>query len=121
MSMRISTNMLFDKSIQSVLDNQADISDLQQQLSSGKKLLRPSDDPVGAAQVVRLDETLSKLTQYNRNNDLLKNTLEQEEAILRNMNNALNRARTLMIQAGNGILDTQDRAALGIRNRGNQG
>ena len=111
---RISTNQLFDRSIQSVLDNQSDISDLQQQLSSGKKLLRPSDDPVGAASVVRLTEEIDRIDQFKRNNDLLRNTLDQEEAILRNVNNAVDRARVLAIQAGNGIIGVQDRQAIAI-------
>ena len=114
MTVRISTGQLFDRSIQSILDNQADLSDLQQQLSSGKKLLRPSDDPVGAAQVVRLTEELDKITQYKRNNDLLRNSLEQEEVILSNINDAINRARVLMVQSGNGVYDDADREAISI-------
>lgn len=111
---RISTNQLYDRSIDAITRNQGDLSDLQQQLASGKKLLRPSDDPVGAAQVVRLTEELDKLTQYKRNNDLLKNTLEQEEVVLSSINDALNRARTLMIQSGNGAYDKTDLQAIGI-------
>jgi len=111
---RISTNQLYDRSIDAVTRNQADLSDLQQQLASGKKLLRPSDDPVGAAQVVRLTEELDKLGQYKRNNDLLKNTLEQEEVVLSSINDALNRARVLMIQSGNGVYDKTDLQAIGI-------
>lgn len=112
--MRISTNQLFDRSIQGILDNQGDLSDIQQQLSSGKKLLRPSDDPVGAAQVVRLTEELDRIEQFKKNNTLLENSLSQEEAILRNVTEAGLRARQLAIQAGNGINTTEDRAALGI-------
>lgn len=114
MSVRISTNQLFDRSIQAVLDNQADISDLQQQLATGKKLLRPSDDPVGAAQVVRLTEDLDQITQYKRNNDLLQNTLDTEEAVLSSINDAVNRARVLMVQSGNGVYDDADRDAIAI-------
>lgn len=111
---RISTNQIFDRSIRGILDNQADLSDLQQQLSTGKKLIRPSDDPVGAAQIVRITEELDKITQYKRNNDLLTNSLEREEVVLSNINEALNRARVLMIQAGNGVYDNADRQAIGI-------
>ncbi len=111
---RISTNQLYDQSIASIIRNQGDLSDIQQRLSSGKKLLRPSDDPVGAAQVIRLTEELDKITQYKRNNDLLKNSLEQEEVVLQNINDAVNRARVLMIQAGNGVYDNTDREAIGI-------
>lgn len=114
MSIRISTNQIYDRAIQSVLDNQGDLADIQQQLSSGKRLLRPSDDPVGAAQVIRLTEDLDRIDQFQRNNELLQNALEQEEAVLRSINDAVNRARVLVIQAGNGILDTVDRQAVSI-------
>lgn len=110
--MRISTAQLYDRSIQSVLDNQGDLSDVQRQLSSGKKLLRPSDDPVGAAQVIRLTEEVDLINQYKKNNNLLTNSLEQEETVFRNINDSVNRARVLMIQAGNGILGVDDRKAI---------
>lgn len=112
--MRISTGQLYERSIQAVLNNQADLSDIQQQLSSGKKLLRPSDDPVGAAQVIRLTEDIQLLTQYKKNNNLLVNSLEQEETVLSSVNTAIDRARVLMIQSGNGIVGTEDRKAIAI-------
>lgn len=110
--MRISTGQLYDRSIQSVLDNQADLSDIQRQLSSGKKLLRPSDDPVGAAQVIRLTEEIDLIAQYNKNSNLLTNSLEQEETVLSSINNAIDRARVLMLQSGNGIVSAIDRKAI---------
>ncbi|MBJ2135971.1 flagellar hook-associated protein FlgL [Paraglaciecola chathamensis] len=112
--MRISTGQLYDRSIRAVLDNQDDLSDVQQQLSTGKKLLRPSDDPVGSAQVIRLTEEIDLINQYNKNNNLLTNSIEQEETILGNVTDNIQRARQLMIQAGNGILDVDDRKAIAI-------
>ena len=110
--MRISTGQLYDRSIQAVLDNQGDLSDVQTQLASGKKLLRPSDDPVGAAQVLRLTEEIDLITQYKKNSNILTNNLEQEETILNSITNSVNRARVLMIQAGNGIVGVNDRQAI---------
>lgn len=110
--MRISTGQLYDRSIQAVLNSQRDLSDIQQQLSSGKKLLRPSDDPVGAAQVIRLTEEINLFTQYNKNNNLLVSSLEQEETVLRSINTDIDRARVLMIQSGNGIIGVDDRKAI---------
>jgi flagellar hook-associated protein 3 FlgL len=110
--MRISTGQLYDRTIQSVLDNQADLSDIQQQLASGKKLLRPSDDPVGAAQVVRLTEQIERINQYKKNSNLLVNSLEQEETVLKSVNTAVDRARVLMLQSGSGIVGTEDRTAI---------
>jgi flagellar hook-associated protein 3 FlgL len=112
--MRISTGQLYDRSIQAVLENQGDLSDIQQQLASGKKLLRPSDDPVGAAQVIRLTEEVDLINQYKKNSNLLTNSLEQEETVLKSIDTAVNRARVLMIQSGNGIVGPEDRKAIGI-------
>jgi flagellar hook-associated protein 3 FlgL len=112
--MRISTGQLYDRTIQSVLDNQANLSDVQQQLASGKKLLRPSDDPVGTAQVIRLTEEIELINQYKKNSNLLVNNLEQEETVLSSVNDAINRSRVLMLQSGNGIVGTDDRKAIAI-------
>lgn len=111
--MRISTNQIFDQAIRGVTDNQLDLAKTQQQLSSGKRILSASDDPVGAAQVLRLTEELDQLAQYKKNNTLLQNNLAQEEAVLRNVTETIQRARSLTVQAGNGINNTQDRAAIG--------
>jgi flagellar hook-associated protein 3 FlgL len=112
--MRISTGQLYERSINAVLENQGNLSDVQTQLSSGKKLLRPSDDPVGAAQVIRLTEEVDLIAQYKKNSNVLTNSLEQEETVLSSINTAVNRARELMVQSGNGVLNSNDRKAIAI-------
>ncbi len=111
--MRVTTNLMFDRNYRAINDSQGQLSDIQTQLASGKKLLRPSDDPVGASQVIRLTEELDKITQYNRNNDLVTNALELQETTLRSINDVANRARVLTVQAGNGILSDADKQAVG--------
>ena len=69
--MRISTNQLYDQNIRAIMDNQSGLADTQQQLSTGKKINRPSDDPVGTAKVLRMTEELASLEQYQRNTDLV--------------------------------------------------
>jgi flagellar hook-associated protein 3 FlgL len=110
--MRISTGQLYDRSIQAIVDNQAELSDLQQQLATGKRILRPSDDPVGSTKVIRLTEELAQIAQYQKNNNVLTNALEQEETVMRNINQSLDRARVLMIQSGNGIVGDEERQAI---------
>lgn len=111
--MRISTNQLYNQNVRAIMDNQREMTKTQEALSTGKRINRPSDDPVGAAKVVRLTEELDKLTQYQRNNDLLKNNLELQETVLDGINNSVSRARTLVIQAGSGALAQTDRNAIG--------
>lgn len=112
--MRITTNQLFDRNIRAIMDNQKDLSETSNALSTGKRINKPSDDPVGAAKVIRLTEELDKLGQYQRNNDLLTNSLEQQEAVMENIDNTALRARTLLLRAGTGALNDGDRKAIGI-------
>ena len=98
--MRLSTGQLFDRGISGVLRSQSELSDIQQQIQTGKKILRPSDDAVGSAQVIRLTEELDQISQFKKNNNLLENSLEQQEAAFTSIKNALNQARVKTVQAG---------------------
>ena len=53
MSIRISTANRFDSSIASMQQRQSDLTQAQLQLSSGKRIAQPSDDPTGAARAER--------------------------------------------------------------------
>lgn len=110
--MRVTTNLIYDQNLRAINNSQGALSDLQTQLASGKKLLRPSDDPVGASQVIRLTEEIDKITQYKRNVDLATSNLELQETSLRSINDVVNRARVLVLQSGNGILSMDDRGAI---------
>ncbi|GFD88127.1 flagellar hook-associated protein FlgL [Tenacibaculum sp. KUL152] len=111
--MRISTNQLYDQNMRSIMNNQGDLAKTQEQLATGKRIITPSDDPVGAAKVLRLTEEIDELSQFQRNNDLVTGSLEQQEAVLTNITDSINRARTLVVQAGNGILSDPDKRAIG--------
>lgn len=111
--MRVTTNLIFDQNFRAINNSQGQLSDIQTQLATGKKLLKPSDDPVGASQVIRLTEEIDKISQYKRNNDLVTNALELQETSLRSINDVVNRARLLAVQSGNGILSEADKQALG--------
>lgn len=112
--MRVSTSQLFDRGINNILNGQGELSDTQQRLASGKKLLRPSDDPVGASKVIRLTEELDQIKQFQRNNELLTGALKEQEAVMRNINEAVTLARTKAIQAGSGAMTPESRAAIGV-------
>lgn len=111
--MRISTNQLYDQNMRSIMNNQGDLAKTQEQLATGKRIITPSDDPVGAAKVLRLTEEIDELSQFQRNNDLVTGSLEQQEAVLTNITDSINRARTLVVKAGNGILSDPDKRAIG--------
>lgn len=110
--MRVTTNLTFDQNLRAINASKSQLSTTEQQLASGKRLLRPSDDPVGASQVIRLTEELDKITQYKRNIDLANSNLELQETSLRSINGIMNNARVLTLRSGNGIFSQPDREAI---------
>lgn len=110
--MRISTQQQYLTSINNMQQSQTRLANLQEQISTGKKLLNPSDDPVAAAQIVKLERELSQYEKYDDNVNVTTRRLELEETILDDINTAVVRMRELTVQAGNGVLGDQDRASI---------
>lgn len=116
--MRISTRQSFLNSISNMQNSQQKLADLQNQISTGKKLSKPSDDPVAAAQVVKLNRELAQTEKYQENINVTQRRLELEETVLDNLNNATTRLRELTIQAGNATLGDADRKNIANEIRG---
>ncbi|WP_299205307.1 flagellar hook-associated protein FlgL [uncultured Amphritea sp.] len=111
--MRISTQQQYLQSMQSMQQGQTRLAELQEQISSGKRVVRPSDDPVAAAQAIKLERELAQSEKYDENINVTQRRLELEETILSDINVAVDRMRELTVQAGNGTLGDQDRASIG--------
>lgn len=90
----------------------ARVEDVMQQMASGKKLLRPSDDPVTHVRLSRLAREDAALTQYRDNIGALKARLQNNEALLSGMNADLQEARDLMVWAADGGNASADVAAM---------
>ncbi|HIP53375.1 MAG TPA: flagellar hook-associated protein 3 [Chromatiales bacterium] len=114
---RISTHMLFDRAISAMLDQQARVGKTQLHISTGKRILAPSDDPAGAARVLDLDRAVGMVEQFQTNADRAKSRLEYEETILNGVNNLLLRAHELGIQANNDVMSADQRKAIGAEVR----
>ena len=112
MSMRISTSQLFQMGIKSVLDQQATVSRLQQQIASGKRIQSPADDPAGAVRILDVRQAIDTTTQYQRNINLARERLAVEDATLDSAVDLLQRVRELAIQGNNDTQNPQTRAAI---------
>jgi flagellar hook-associated protein 3 FlgL len=110
--MRVSTAYFAQRGLTSMLEQQSRLADIQEQISSGKRLLRPSDDPTGAAQILRLEQALSVTNQYQRNADNALNRLTLQESTLDGVQDSLLRIREIAIQGANPIIGNTDRLAL---------
>lgn len=80
------------------------------QLSTGKSIRRPSDDPVGASMALQLRTQLSKNDQYFRNMEDGLGWLSTTETSMGTGNGALQRARELAIQGANDTYGAKERA-----------
>lgn len=112
--MRISTTQMHRSAMSSLLEQQSQIMRIQQQLSNGKRIQTPADDPAGAASLLGLRQSLQMTEQYQRNINVVRTQLAQEEATLGAVTNVLDRVRELALAAANGTLTESDRRAIAI-------
>lgn len=110
--MRISSIQTFTSGITKIVDLTSQVGKTQSQISSGTRILQPSDDPVNAAKVLDLKQELESRAQYVKDINLLENRAKLEEATLKSVNESLIRVRELTTQAGNGALNLSDRQAI---------
>ena len=115
--MRVTNDTLRQAFLTSLQNTQQQLKDTQNQLASGRRVLRPSDDPLAAARIQALEASVATLGQYQRNAGLLGNRLGLEEQVLASSGNLLQRARELAVQGNNATQSDETRAAIAIELR----
>ncbi|MEC8634033.1 MAG: flagellar hook-associated protein FlgL [Pseudomonadota bacterium] len=109
---RLSTLQFNQSGVSTILDAQAEVARLQEQIGTGRRIMRPSDDPSGSVQLVKLNTELSKIESYQKNIAAVTSALSFEEVALDSANDLLLRARELTIQGQNGTLSQSDKNAI---------
>lgn len=112
--MRISTSQTFAKGIEGLQNAAREIARTQEQISSGRKLLSPADDPVAAARILRLSQDSALRDQYRKNIDSVKSSLGLSEAALNQSVELLQRVQELTLQAGSGSNTRSDRQLIAV-------
>ncbi len=112
--MRISTTQIFRQGIEAFGQQQTKLAKLQQQISSGVKLTKPSDDPAASSRSLELQESISLNEQYLVNITIADNRLSLEESTLVGVENIIFRMKELAIQANNAALDQTGLKAIAI-------
>ncbi len=110
--MRISTAQVFAGGIEAIQRQQSNLATTQEQLASGRRVLKPSDDPAAAVQSLRVRERVAAVDQYARNAGAATARLSQQETVLSQMGDALQRVRELTVQGANGTQTNESRAAI---------
>lgn len=85
------------------------MSTLQEQISTGSKLLRPSDNPVGVTKAMNYRTQLEQNAQYKTNLDTATKWLDMSDDALGQITNAMTRVQELITQAANDTNQTVDR------------
>jgi flagellar hook-associated protein 3 FlgL len=88
------------------------LGDIQDKLMTGKKIVRPSDDPVVAMKGMTYRSNLTEIEQYQRNLSEAFTWIENSDSALEHATSVLHRARELIIQIKNGTYGAADRQAV---------
>jgi flagellar hook-associated protein 3 FlgL len=112
MSFRISTFMIYERGVNAMLKQQSELSQTQLQISTGRRILSPSDDPAGATRELDYNRKIDTLGQYLNNADRARTRLEMEEAAIASVENILLRVKELTVQGSNDTLSATDRQAI---------
>jgi flagellar hook-associated protein 3 len=83
---------------------------LQSMMSSGRRISKPSDDPIGTQKDLRYRNILSEITQYKKNISSASNLLANYDNILGNMNDILSAANELAVSLSNDTFDATARS-----------
>ena len=110
--MRISTANAFDSGIDALSRRQAEMTSLQDQLTTGKRISRASDDPAAAARAERATASIGRSETSQRAVAASKVLMTQTESNLGSADTLLQRARELLVSAGNASYGDSERASI---------
>lgn len=110
--MRVSTLQSFNKGLNSILDNQTQVNKTQQQVSTGRRVLTPADDPIAATKILQLQQEQALRDQFGKNMTGAEGRLTLEETQLAGITDNLTRLKELTIKAGDGSQTISDRQAI---------
>jgi flagellar hook-associated protein 3 FlgL len=110
--MRVTQSMLATNSLRHISKSYDRMGDYMDQLATGKKITRPSQDPVVAMKGMFYRSNLSENEQYQRNLSESYLWMDNSEAGLEHATNALQRVRELVVQGKSDTYGEQDRLAI---------
>ncbi|BBQ84374.1 flagellar hook-filament junction protein FlgL [Klebsiella sp. WP3-W18-ESBL-02] len=110
--MRVSTIMMYQQNMRGITDSQSEWLKYGEQMSTGKRVNRASDDPVAASQAVVLSQAQAQNSQYATARTFATQRVSIEESTLSQVTTAIQSAQEKIVYAGNGTLSDDDRASL---------
>lgn len=99
--MRVTSKMLSNSFLTDMRTNLENMQTMQQQMTSGKEIRKPSDDPARVARAMQLNSNINANKQFNKNISDTVNWLDVTDTALGQAGEVLTRVRELLGQAGN--------------------
>ena len=112
---RLSSSNAYDNALRNLQNRQTSLSNLQENLTSGKKITSASDDPTGAAQAERAMNRIARISTDQRALEAQKNSIAAAEGTLGDITNALQNFRELVVSAGNGTHTAAERTTIAVQ------
>lgn len=112
--MRVTQSMLASNSLKNLSKSYASMGKYQDQLATGKKINRPSDDPVVAIKGMFYRTNLTEVEQYKRNLSEAYTWMENSEAGIEQATQVIQRIRELVVQGQNGTNSPEDLEAINV-------
>jgi len=109
---RISSANTYDNALRNLSMRQSNLANLQENLTTGKKIVRASDDPTGAALAERAMTRISRIQTDQRALESQRNSIMAAESTLGDVVSALQDFRELVVSAGNAIHGPTERKAI---------
>lgn len=110
--MRITNSTLSTNYLRNLTRNLEQMQKYQNQLSSGKEVSKPSDNPLLVSKIMDLSNNILQNEQYNTNISDTLGWVQTQDGALNNISTTLNRVRDLVIYGANGSLSDTDRQAI---------
>lgn len=113
MSVRVTQTMLNSNMLRNLNNSMHNMDKLQHMLSSGRKVEKPSDDPVVAARGMFYRSSLMENDQYKRNVDEAQSWMDMTDTTMDEMGNIMKRVKELLVYSGDGAVSPEDLKTMG--------
>lgn len=110
--MRISDTQFSQMMLQSLQTNNAGLGKVMQQMSTGERMTKLSDDPMASIKLLNLEREDSAISQYQNNIANVKTILSSQEVYLDSVTDSLQNIRDRILWGANGTMTTDDRAGI---------
>jgi flagellar hook-associated protein 3 FlgL len=100
--------MLAANTLSSLNNSYTKLTQYQNEVSTGKKITKPSDDPIATLNGMNYTSELNSISQFQKNVTSLQSWISNSEAGITQATNDISRIRTLVVQAANGTLNSGD-------------